>query len=336
MIRGWSTATLLVKNGAFSPREIDTVREFCRARSFDTVYFPGILANAANVFNVLAHDDFHSATQALLGPARDEFLASYKFDLTPTRDDRPYFFHFFKWRTLHEFWQLRAHGVLPPLDWGYPVLVLALLQAAAASALLILLPLALASTRHAFAAAPARLRRRVPVYFLALGLGFMSIEIPFLQRFTLFLSHPATAAAVVLAGFLIFAGLGARFSARLAPSVRWPYLAIIACALLYAVALPPLLTALMSLAQGWKILLALLLVAPLAFCLGMPFPLGLAAVAAQAEPLVPWAWGINGFASVVATLLATLLSIHFGQTLVVVLAVALYALAAWQFPRASS
>jgi hypothetical protein len=336
MIRGWSTATLLVKNGAFSPREIDTVREFCRARSFDTVYFPGILANAANVFNVLAHDDFHAATQALLGPARDEFLASYKFDLTPTRDDRPYFFHFFKWRTLHEFWQLRAHGVLPPLDWGYPVLVLALLQAAAASALLILLPLALASTRHAFAAAPARLRRRVPVYFLALGLGFMSIEIPFLQRFTLFLSHPATAAAVVLAGFLIFAGLGARFSARLAPGVRWPYLAIVACALLYAVALPPLLTALMSLAQGWKILLALLLVAPLAFCLGMPFPLGLAAVAAEAEPLVPWAWGINGFASVVATLLATLLSIHFGQTLVVVLAVALYALAAWQFPRASS
>ena len=89
----------------------------------------------------------------------------------------------------------------------------------------------------------------------------------------------------------------------------------------------------MGLAQGWKILLTMLLVAPLAFCLGMPFPLGLAAVAARAAPLVPWAWGINGFASVVATLLATLLAIQWGSAAVLLLAAALYGLAAWQFPR---
>lgn len=335
LIRNWSTATLLVKNGVFSSREIDAARQFCRQRAFDTVYFPGIAASEANVFNVLERDDFFAATQALLGPGRADFIEHYKFSLTPTTDDRPYFFHFFKWRTLPEFWRLRAQGVLPPLDWGYPVLLLALLQATAASALLILLPLALTGTRHAFAAAPPALRRRVPVYFLALGLGFMAVEIPFLQRFTLFLAHPATAAAVVLAAFLVCAGLGARYAARFAPGVRWPFMAIMALALFYALALPPLLAALMPLALGWKILLALLLIAPLAFCLGMPFPLGLAAVAARSEPLVPWAWGINGFASVVATLLATLLAIHWGQSAVVLLAVGLYALAAWQFPRAA-
>jgi spermidine synthase len=334
MARNWSTATLLVKNGAFSAREIDAVREFCRQRAFDTVYFPGIAATEANRFNVLGRDDFFSATQALLAPDRREFIDNYKFDLTPTTDDQPYFFHFFKWRTLPEFWQLRAQGALPPLDWGYPVLVLALLQATIASMLLILLPLALTGTRRAFATAPPALRRRVPVYFLALGLGFMAIEVPFLQRFTLFLGHPAIAAAVVLAAFLVCAGLGARYAARLAPGVRWPFAAIAALALLYVVVLPPLLAALMPLAVGWKILLAMLLVAPLAFCLGMPFPLGLAAVATRNEPLVPWAWGINGFASVVATLLATLLAIHHGQTLVMLFAVALYALAAWQFPQA--
>ena len=88
----------------------------------------------------------------------------------------------------------------------------------------------------------------------------------------------------------------------------------------------------MDLAQIWKVLLTMLLVAPLAFCLGMPFPLGLSAVAAQAEALVPWAWGINGFASVVATLLATLLAIHWGYSGVVLLAVLLYGIAAWQSP----
>ena len=212
------------------------------------------------------------------------------------------------------------------------MLLYALLQAAAVSLQLSLLPLALGTTRGAFAAAPMRLRRRVPAYFLALGLGFMAVEIPLLQRFTLYLSHPLYAAAIVLAAFLAFAGLGARFSARLAPSARWPFAAIAASACAYAWLLPPLLSASMGLLLGWKILFALLLVAPLAFCLGMPFPLGLAAVAAGAAPLVPWAWGINGFASVVATLLATLLAIHWGYTAVLVLAAACYGLAAWQFP----
>lgn len=333
MIRGWSTATLLVKNGVFTPGEIDAARAFSRAHAFDAVWFPGIAAADANIFNVLQRDDFFAGTQALLGPGRGEFVADYKFDLEPTTDDRPYFFHFFKWRTLPEFWRLRAQGALPPLDWGYPVLVLALLQAAVASAALILLPLALGFTRRAFMAVPPGLRRRVPLYFLALGLGFMAIEIPFVQRFTLFLAHPVYAAAVVLAAFLVFAGLGARHAAGMAPGVRWPFAAIAVIAGVYAFALPPLLAALMALALAWKIALAILLIAPLAFCLGMPFPLGLAAVAARAEPLVPWAWGVNGFASVIAALLAALLAIHWGQSAVVLLAVLLYGLAAWQFPR---
>ncbi len=331
MIRGWSTATVLVKNGAFAAPEIAAIRAFADEHSFDVAYVAGITAAEANRHNVLERDDFFLAAQALLGADRAAFIDDYKFDLSPTTDDRPYFFHFFKWSTFHEFRRMREQGVLPPLDLGYLVLVLALAQATLASAFLVLLPLVLAGTRRAVAAAPA-LRRRVPVYFLALGLGFMAVEIPFLQRFTFFLSHPATAAAVVLAAFLVFAGLGARFSARLASGTRWPFGAICALALLYAVLLPPLLAALMSLAQAWKVLLTVLLIAPLAFCLGMPFPLGLAAVAARAAPLVPWAWGINGFASVVATLLATLLAIHIGQSAVILLAVGLYALAASVLP----
>lgn len=328
LIRGWSTATLLIKNGDFLATERAAIRDFCRRLSFDVAYLPGVAAAEANVFNVLDRDDFFAGTQALLGPGRDDFLARYKFDLTPATDDRPYFFHFFKWRTLPELLDLRGRGALPPLDWGYPVLIMALAQAVLVSLALILLPLALGATRQAFAGAPPRLTLRAPAYFMALGLGFMAIEMPFLQRFSLFLSHPLYAASVVLAAFLVFAGLGARFSARLAPAARWPFAAIVGIALLYAVLLPPLLGALMGLGQGWKMLLTVLLIAPLAFCLGMPFPLGLAAVARRAEPLVPWAWGINGFASVVATLLA----IHWGYTAVVLGAAVLYGLAAWLSP----
>lgn len=332
MIRSWNTITLLIKNGVLSPAEVAAVRDFSRRRSFDMAHLPGLAAAEANVFNILKQDDWFAGVQALLGPERRAFVDSYKFGIDPSSDDRPYFFHSFRWRTLPELLELRSRGALPPMDWGYPVLVIALAQAVTVSMLLILGPLLLGHTRHELAAAAPALRRRVVVYFLTVGLAFMAIEIPSLQRFTLFLSHPSYAAAVVLAAFMIFAGLGARHSARLAPGARWPFAAAGAIALLYAFALPPLLAGLMGLPLIWKMLLAIALIAPLAFCMGMPFPLGLAAVAARAEALVPWAWGINGFASVVATLLATLLAIHWGQTAVALFAVGLYGLAASQFP----
>ena len=88
----------------------------------------------------------------------------------------------------------------------------------------------------------------------------------------------------------------------------------------------------MGLAEGAKMGLAVLLIAPLAFVMGMPFPLGLAGVAARTPTLTPWAWAVNGFASVVAAVLATVLAIHWGFTMVVIVAVALYLAAVARFP----
>ncbi len=332
MIRGWNTVTLLVKNGALSADDVEAVRGFARAHAFDLVHLPGLEANEANVFNVLDRDDWFAGTRALLGTERAAFIAGYKFDIAPATDDRPYFHQFFRWRSLPEMLALRARGALPPMDWGYPVLVAALAQAIVIGATLILLPLALGRTRLAFREAPAGFPARVVAYFLALGLGFMAVEMPLLQRFTLFLNHPSYAAAVVLAAFLVFAGLGARHSARLDGEVRWPFAAIGALTLLWAFALPPLLAAATGFALPWKVLVTIAVIAPLAFCLGMPFPLGLAAVARHAGALLPWAWGINGFASVIAATLATLLAIHWGQAAAMLFAAVLYAIAAWLRP----
>ena len=265
MIRGWSTTTLLIKNGGFSASDVAAIRGFCRERSFDLVHLPAISAAEANVFNVLDRDDFFAGTQALLGPGRQDFIDRYRFELEPSTDDRPYFFHAFKWSTLPDLLRLRAQGGMPPMDWAYPVLMVALLQAIVVSLALIVLPLLFGRARRDLAAAPAALRGRIVVYFLALGLGFMAIEIPLLQRFTLFLGHPAQAAAVVLAAFLVFAGLGARRSARLAPGARWPFAAIAALVTLYVAFLPAVLAAAMGLPLAASMPLTVALVAPLAF-----------------------------------------------------------------------
>jgi uncharacterized membrane protein len=127
----------------------------------------------------------------------------------------------------------------------------------------------------------------------------------------------------------VFAGLGSRWSRRLAFSRRLP-LAVSGIALFslaYVVALPPLLGQLATLGDVARIGVAALVIAPLAFCMGVPFPTGLTALASGDPRLVPWAWAVNGCASVTGAGLATLLAVHWGFTAVVVLAVALYGVA---------
>ena len=206
---------MLVRNGPLTTKEIDALKAFCRERAFDTAYYPGIGAGEDERFNRLDRPYFGEATQALLGAGRDDWIDRYKFMIEPVTDDRPYFFHFFKWSSLQELLRLKEAGALPLLEWGYPVLVATLMQAVALSAALILLPLVLLRSRLNTDARASK--TEIAVYFAALGFAFMFIEMAFIQRLVLFLSHPLYAVGVALAGFLLFAGLGSRFATRIAP-----------------------------------------------------------------------------------------------------------------------
>jgi hypothetical protein len=162
----------------------------------------------------------------------------------------------------------------------------------------------------------------------------MLIEIAFIQKFILFLGHPLYAVAVVLSAFLVFAGLGSAISARLRAPVSRPVAGIVAISLVYLFLLPPLFQWSMPLHDVSKIMLSTVLIAPLAFLMGMPFPLGLSRVARHSAALIPWAWGVNGCASVLSAIFATILAIHAGFIVVVLLAVVLYVLAAMTLPGA--
>jgi hypothetical protein len=237
---------------------------------------------------------------------------------------------------------LRAQGGAGLIEWGYLIVVGTLVQAAIAGAVLILLPLSV--MRPGWRRGTGRW---MGGYFLLLGLAFLFVEIAFIQKFILFLSHPLYAVAVVLAGFLLFAGLGSAFSTQLARRARarrrsplaLVVAAIAAIALTYLLLLPFAFTHYAGLVDALKVGISLMLIAPLAFFMGMPFPIGLSRVAADSPDFIPWAWGINGFASVVSASLATLLAVELGFTAVIVLALILYGLAALVFrvwPDASS
>jgi len=327
LLHGWNTATLVMKNGHFTGEQIAALRSFAAERQFDLAWHPGMTGDEANRYNRLAKPTLYDAAVALLGPGRWTFLADYRFNIWPAMDDRPFFFRFFKWSLLPQLAALYGQGGFVLVDAGYLVVFLALLQAITASAIFILLPLAWLRRDGERRAAPGSVR--VAFYFLLIGFAFLFVEIAFIHRFSLFLGHPLVAISVTLAGFLVSAGLGSGISKRVA--ARWPeeaiilaVAAIVSLGAIYAILLPPLFGGLMGLPLSAKIAVAVGLLAPLGFVMGLPFPLGLARVSDCAPRLVPWAWGINGCASVVAAVMASLLAMHIGFTTVLALALGLY------------
>ncbi len=332
-IRSWATSTLLIKRSPFTPLQIKRARDFCQERLFDFIWYPGIESGEVNRYSILPEPYYYQAAQGILSEKREDFYESYLFYVKPATDNSPYFFHFFKWRSLPHLLKTMGKQWIPFIEWGYIVLVATLLQAIGISIILIILPrFFLKKVRN-----PARGRLPIFSYFLSLGAGYMFVEISFIQKFTLFLSYPIYAVAVVIAGFLFFSGWGSYLSERIhirgLSNVSLAVGAIIIISLIYLFYLSRIFSLFISYRDAVKILLSLLFIAPLAFFMGMPFPLGLTRVSSKAASLVPWAWGINGCASVISTVLAIFLAMSIGFNLVIVIALSLYTLAAVSLAR---
>lgn len=331
-IRSWNTATLLLKNTSLTAEEINNVREFSRPRGFDLAWLPGIGQHEVNQFQLLQKSVFYLAAQSILKAPNESFIKQYKYDIQPATDDRPYFNNYFRWSSLQEFLSLPGQTGLSMIGVGYPVLLVTLIQASVAAFVLILLPLLFIRTEKKETDG----RRNIFIYFLAIGLAFLFIELAFIQKFTLILSQPLYAVAVALCAFLIFSGLGSLYvqyriktgSNLIIPVIlRRSVMLIGLITVFYIVLLPLVSSTVMALPESARILSAFVIAAPLAFVMGMPFPLGLAMLQQTRPHFIPWAWGINGCASVLSAILAVLLAMNIGFSGVMLCAVVLYFIA---------
>ncbi len=259
------------------------------------------------------------------------FAREYGYNVSPVTDNAPFFFFTLKLDRIVNNLGLH-HGIDWKVNLGVLVLLLVLVISAIAVLLFLILPLLLQRSRR-------RSSALAMLYFVAVGLGYILVEVAFIQRFVLFLGHPTYALTVVIFLLMLASGAGSLYSRLWLPraDMAWlPLLLVVAALLADVVFLPSRLAALVGLAFGFRLIISAVLLVPLGFVMGMPFPTGLRALAAAAskefsdetsDNAVEWAWAMNAAASVLGSVLAMVIAIQFGLTITLACGAAAYLLA---------
>jgi spermidine synthase len=317
---------VLAKKSPFTPAEEDAVSAHLdKYPQLESLYLPS--DPEKNPFSdLIASNDPYA------------FARGYPYNTAPVTDNAPFFFFTLKLGQI-----LGEQASHAGIDWKVNIGVLVLLLVLGISSVAVLtfliLPLALKSRKGRQSPVPL-------LYFVAVGLGYILVEIAFIQRFVLFLGHPTYALTVVIFLLMLSSGAGSLFSRLWLPhtDLGWVPLTLVIVTLLADVFfLPSRLAALVGMTFGYRLLVSGVLLVPLGFVMGMPFPTGLRALAALPAPEFPagqhasdnaveWAWAMNAAASVLGSVLAMVIAIQFGLTITLACGTAAYVLALLLMP----
>ncbi|MFP6623179.1 MAG: hypothetical protein VCC20_06860 [Myxococcota bacterium] len=304
-ILGPPFATVLARLEPFTRAEIEKIQALAESRGAGTAWLPG--GPYAGVWKDLAE-----------ATSLEAFVAGYPLEISPPTDDKPFFFNMHRW------------GQLLSVGSGYhyarsPFLLLMVTLAILAALSLVAFVVPLGITTHSQRPGLGSL-----TYFAAIGLGFMLLEVVLVQRFVLFLGFPTYALSVVLAALLVSSGVGSWISSRFRDTKRGLTraltlaLVLIACS---ALGLQPLLRALIELPFAVRLVVAFVVLMPVGLVLGMAMPVGLRRFQALYPTGIAYAWGVNGVASVLASVLGVAIAVNFGFPAASFVALACYGFA---------
>lgn len=316
IIRSGVIGTMLLKKSEFTQDEISTLSLLCRQLQFEIVGSPA--------------KSTHPVIDALFNSnGSKSFYDNLPYNLEPPVDDKPFFFHMLRLKdllrpelrasasTLNSYDLLAGFQNIAGLtynDNAIFVLGSLLLIVTIFCVLFILGPL---WTFKREALRRSRGKWALLTYFTCLGIGFMMVEVPLMQKLLLFLGHPIYALSVTLFSLLIFSGIGSYTTSRIPMDTHNRWLGAILASVstlvfIYIILLPVFTHSLISIPTFLKVPLVVLAIGPLGFLMGMPFPMGIKLVDRKAHEMIPWVWGINGATSVFASVFSIAVAINFG------------------------
>jgi len=324
--------TILVSPTPFSREDCDTIERVAADNEFEVMFSPD-----------RSRDSMIS--QLLRSQHVDEIIHSYSLNLTPPTDDRPFFFNMVRLRDFLHF-SIMGRSVTSFNNVAITSLMIMVVISLVFSVLFILLPIRQVFGGWRKIGFAGNFRTEVNLkagrnfgiernyylifYFICLGLGYLLIEVALMQRLNLFLGHPVYGVAVVLPVLLASSGFGGLLTHRFSTldlqnnppgttSVqkkdchpRFIWMTLIVFLILCGVFLAPVLHLIQATADLTKILVVIACLTPLGLLMGTPFPLGIQSVTTPQISLIPWLWGLNGAASIFASVFAVVLSISAG------------------------
>lgn len=320
--------TFLLKNSEFTAADLTIIQKYCTANKYPMLFDPLNWRNSKNVFTQLLHED-----------SRAHLLKIAPYELSAPTDDWPFIEHFYRVQTLFDH-KMDARQFEPFWAdanlWSFTLgegrysdlsLYVILLQAILLSGVFIVWPL----LRFKRDGISTRGSGRLLLYYFCLGIGFILIEISFIQKYILFIGYPVYAVAVILFAILIAAGLGSYFSSLMKVSadrmIQVVVVALILLAAFQVFVIPKLFSEFISVSFPARVLLAVIFILPAGFFMGIPFPTALSWTSRHHPEFVPWAWGINGYATVIGSVLAVILALYFGFQAVLWISVGIYLIA---------
>jgi len=324
----WMLNGFYYKNSPFSEKEVGWIKEYAKVKHFKVLYHPH-MTKEENLYAKILKGDNPEAYYRFAG-----------FELSPPTDDKPFFNHFLKMGSLID---IKNPLMVSELKWVYklfakktgktggrvitksdlPVFSLAI-ESIVMSFFFIFIPLLWVGKRE------TNEYKKWPFlyYFTILGMGFIMIELCLMKQFVLFLGYPAISISLIIAILLFFTGVGSfiaeRFQQRIKSSLKivFPLIFLVSMGLMLLI--PKVFPIFLGSPFAVKAIITVLLLFPLGIVMGMPFPLGLVLVHERSKNLVGWVWGINGFATVVGSVLTVLMALYWGFSAVLVFASILY------------
>ncbi len=323
----WMLNGFYYKNSPFSMEERRWIKEYAKAKHFKLLYHPDMPRNR----NLYA--------KILKGEHPETYYRFAGFELTPPTDNKPFFNHFVK---MGADIQINHLDMIPELKRIYhlfvikskkseraitksdlPVFSLAI-ESMILSLFFIFIPLLWIGKRDR-----GRYKKWPFIYyFTILGVGFIMIELCLMKQFVLFLGYPALSISLIIAILLFFTGMGSfiaeRYRKRIRPSLNVIFVLIFLISIGLIFLIPKIFSIFLGYPFAVKVAVTVLLLSPLGIVMGMPFPLGLILVHERSKNLVGWVWGINGFATVIGSVLTVIISLYYGFDKVFILASILY------------
>lgn len=323
VLRNWSTFTLIVSVKPFNDAAV--LKDFAQNMNFDLVFLPGITKEMVNRFNIFDAPyyffEINRLAQAYRSGTEKAYFETYPLDVAPQSDRRPFPGRFLKWSKLKALYKMTGSRFYSLFMSGELVVCVVFLQALVIAILLLMLPVFTIKKQD-----------KKPnifhiLYFLAVGAGFMFVELFFIKKYILIFGDPVISFTVVLTGVLIFSGLGGYCSQRIGPGgLRNILIVLIAVLILVFLGLDPMIRGILGCSKIFQYALAFLLLFLPCFLVGLPFPLGMRYLLNRPAQRA-YAWTANGCASVLTSILSAQLALSLGIPIIILCAAASYLLA---------